>query len=212
MSDILKEYEWRYATKKFDASKKISDSDISVLKEVMRLAPSSYGMQPYEIIIVENEKVRQELCEKAGMKQPQIKDASHLIIFANNTIIDESYLTKYIDSISKVRDIPKEDLKGRQQLISSAVIQQSEDWKKNWAKNQAYIGLGNLLATASRMQIDACPMEGFTTEEFDEILGLANKNLSTAVIATIGYRDEADAAKDQKKVRKSEKEFFNYVF
>lgn len=130
MSDILKEYEWRYATKKFDASKKISDSDISVLKEVMRLAPSSYGMQPYEIIIVENEKVRQELCEKAGMKQPQIKDASHLIIFANNTIIDESYLTKYIDSISKVRDIPKEDLKGRQQLISSAVIQQSEDWKK----------------------------------------------------------------------------------
>ncbi|MDN6310135.1 MAG: NAD(P)H-dependent oxidoreductase [Flavobacteriaceae bacterium] len=211
MSDILKEYEWRYATKKFDASKKISDSDMFVLKEAMRMAPSSYGMQPYEMIIVENDKVRQELCEKAGMNQPQIKDASHLIVFANNTKIDEAYLTDYIDSISKVRNISKEDLKGRHQLISSAVTQQSEDWIKNWAKNQAYIGLGNLLATASRMQIDACPMEGFSTEKFDEILGLANKNLSTAVLATLGYRDHADAAKDQKKVRKSKEEFFNYI-
>lgn len=211
MNDIIKEYKWRYATKKFNAEKKISEEDISTLKEIMRLAPSSYGLQPYEVIIVENNKIREELCEKAGMHQPQIKDASHLIVFAINTKIDEEYLNHFINKTSETRQIPLEELKGRHQLMSSAVIQQSEEWKENWAKNQAYIGLGNLLSNASRLKIDACPMEGFNREKFDKILKLSDKNLSTAVIATLGYRDESDVVKDAEKVRKSEKEFFNYI-
>ncbi|MGO2101424.1 MAG: NAD(P)H-dependent oxidoreductase [Psychroflexus halocasei] len=211
MNDILKEYKWRYATKKFNPEKKISDKDMSVLKEAMRLAPSSYGLQPYEILIIKNDEIRKELCEKAGMNQPQIKDASHLIVFARNTKINEDYLDYFINKVSETRSIPKEDLKSRQQLMSTAVIQQSEDWKTNWAKNQAYIGLGNLLSNASRLQIDACPMEGFVTEKFDKILNLEEKNLSTAVIATLGYRDESDAAKNAEKVRKTEEEFFNYI-
>lgn len=211
MNNILEEYKWRYATKKFNSEKKISDKEMSVIKEVMRLAPSSYGLQPYEIIIVENDKIRKELCEKAGMNQPQIKDASHLIVFAYNTKINEEYLNHFIDKVSETRSIPKEDLKSRHQLMSTAVIQQSEEWKKNWAKNQAYLGLGNLLSNVSRLKIDACPMEGFNAEKFDDILKLSDKNLSTAVIATLGYRDESDDAKDAKKVRKTEEEFFNYI-
>lgn len=211
MNNILEEYKWRYATKKFNSEKKISDKEMSVIKEVMRLAPSSYGLQPYEIIIVENDKIRKELCEKAGMNQPQIKDASHLIVFARNTKINEEYLNHFIDKVSETRNIPKEDLKSRHQLMSTAVIQQSEEWKKNWAKNQAYLGLGNLLSNASRLKIDACPMEGFNAEKFDDILKLSDKNLSTAVIATLGYRDESDAAKNAEKVRKTEDEFFNYI-
>ncbi|MGO3689510.1 MAG: NAD(P)H-dependent oxidoreductase [Psychroflexus halocasei] len=211
MNNILEEYKWRYATKKFNSDKKISDKEMSVIKEVMRLAPSSYGLQPYEIIIVENDKIRKELCEKAGMNQPQIKGASHLIVFAYNTKINEEYLNDFIDKTSETRQIPKDELKSRHQLMSSAVIQQSEEWKKNWAKNQAYLGLGNLLSNVSRLKIDACPMEGFNAEKFDDILKLSDKNLSTAVIATLGYRDESDDAKDAKKVRKTEEEFFNYI-
>jgi nitroreductase len=209
-TDYLDQLKWRYATKKFDSSKKLSDKDLDKLLEAVRLSASSYGLQPYEIYVVKDKETREKL-HPAAFEQPQLLDSTCVLVFTAITKLDEAYLDDYIDNIVTTRNMKKEDLSGMKDMIMNAVISQSQEAKIEWAKRQAYIALGNLLSAAAHYQIDACPMEGFNPEQFNEILELKEKNRDTAVIATLGYRHKDDSLQHAEKVRKSKDELFNII-
>jgi nitroreductase len=207
MSTFLENQNWRYATKKFDATKKISTEDLNFLKEAIRLSTSSFGLQLYKVIIVENPELRAKLLPFAW-GQTQITDASHLIIFANQTVVNDSDIDAYIKNVSETRGVPVEALTGFGDYMKGAVNPIPADAKVIWTAKQTYLALGNLLNAAAELKIDATPMEGFDAKKFNEILGLDELNLNAAVVATIGYRHEEDATQHNKKVRKSNEDLF----
>jgi nitroreductase len=207
MSKFIEHQNWRYATKKFDATKKISNEDLNILKEAIRLSSSSYGLQPYKVIIDENPELRAKI-QPAAWGQSQIVEASHLIIFANETQLDEEDIDNYIANISETRNIPVEALSGYADFMKSKILTLPEDIKTIWTAKQTYLALGNLLNAAAELKIDVTPMEGFVPEQVNEILGLEKLNLNTSLIATLGYRHHEDDTQHYKKVRKSEEELF----
>ncbi|MDT0686073.1 NAD(P)H-dependent oxidoreductase [Autumnicola psychrophila] len=210
MSTYIEDLKWRYATKKFDSKKKINSTDLDKILKSIQLSASSYGMQPYKILIIEDQEIKEKL-KPAAWGQPQITNSSHLVVFANYRTIDEDYVDSYIENISTLRDIAVDKLTGlRDKLINSIVTLPSED-QHVWAQKQAYLAMGNLLSAAASFRIDTCPMEGFDAAKFDEILGLQEKGLTTAVIATLGYRSEEDPAQDARKVRKSKDQLFELI-
>ena len=207
MSTLLENLNWRYATKKFDATKKISTEDLNTLKEAIRLSASSYGLQPFKVIIVENPEIREQL-KAAAWGQTQITDASHLIIFANDLNAGPESVDAYIKNISETRGLPTEALAGFSDMMKGTIANLSQEAKNIWTAKQTYIALGTLLSAAAELKIDATPMEGFEAEKVNEILGLDKLGLNTSLIATLGYRHEEDATQHFKKVRKSNEELF----
>ena len=207
MSNFLENQNWRYATKKFDATKKISPEDLNTLKEAIRLSSSSYGLQPYKVIIVENPELRAKI-QPAAWGQAQIVEASHLIIFANETQLKEEDIDNYVTNISLTRNIPVESLAGYAGFMKSKILTLPDDTKNVWTAKQTYLALGNLLNAAAELKIDVTPMEGFVPEQVNEILGLEKLGLNTSLIATLGYRHEEDETQHYAKVRKSEEELF----
>lgn len=207
MSTFLENQNWRYATKKFDSTKKISDEDLNTLKEAIRLSSSSYGLQPYKVIIVESPELRAKI-QPAAWGQSQIVDASHLIIFANQTSIGDTEIDALIENMSKTRGIDIETLSGYQGFMKGKINDLSEDAQNIWNSKQTYLALGNLLNAAAELKIDVTPMEGFVPAQVNEILGLNELGLNASLIATIGYRHEEDATQHYKKVRKSNEELF----
>jgi nitroreductase len=207
MSNFIQDANWRYATKKFDAAKKISTEDLNTLKEAIRLSSSSYGLQPYKIIIVENPELREKL-QPAAWGQAQIVESSHLIVFANEINVDEETIDSYLKNISNTRNIPLDSLSGYADFMKSKILTLSSDSMNTWTSKQTYLALGNLLNVAAELKIDATPMEGFIPAQVNEILGLDKLGLNASLIATIGYRHEEDATQHYKKVRKSNTELF----
>ncbi|HEU4497380.1 MAG TPA: NAD(P)H-dependent oxidoreductase [Flavobacterium sp.] len=207
MSNLLESLNWRYATKKYDASKKIAPSDLETLKEATKLSVSSMGLQPYKVIIVENPELRAKLLP-AAFSQSAIIEASHLFVFAIEKNVGERHIEDYMQNISTTRQVPLESLSGFRGMIHGFIGSLDEPSKNDWAKRQAYIALSTLINTAASLKIDATPMEGFDPQKFDEILGLDKLGLGTAVIATVGYRHAEDATQHYKKVRKSNENLF----
>jgi nitroreductase len=207
MSNFIQHQNWRYATKKFDATKKISTEDLNLLKEAIRLSSSSYGLQPYKVLIIEDADLREKL-KPFAWGQSQITDASQLIVFANEINIGDAEIDTYINNISETRGIPTENLSGYGDFMKSKITPLAQDLKNIWTSKQTYLALGNLLNAAAELQIDVTPMEGFDASAFNEILGLTEKGLNASVIATIGYRHEDDDTQHYKKVRKSNEELF----
>ena len=207
MSNFIQHQNWRYATKKFDATKKISAEDLNLLKEAIRLSSSSYGLQPYKVLIIENADLREKL-KPFAWGQSQITDASQLIVFANEINIGDAEIDTYIKNISETRGIPTENLSGYGDFMKSKITPLAQDLKNIWTSKQTYLALGNLLNAAAELKIDVTPMEGFDATAFNEILGLTEKGLNASVIATIGYRHADDDTQHYKKVRKSNAELF----
>jgi nitroreductase len=207
MSTLLDNLNWRYATKKFDASKKISSADLNTLKEAVRLAASSYGLQPYKVIIVENPEIREQL-KAAAYGQTQITDASQLFIFANDLNAGAESVDAYIKNISETRGVTADALAGFSDMMKGTIANLSQEAKNIWTAKQTYIALGTLLAAAAELKIDATPMEGFNPAAFNEILGFDKLGLNASVIATVGYRHDEDDTQHYKKVRKSHEELF----
>ncbi|EMY79982.1 NAD(P)H-dependent oxidoreductase [Psychroflexus gondwanensis] len=210
MNKYIENLHWRYATKKFNPEKQVSKDDMETLLEAIRLSASSYGLQPYEVMVIEDPEVRAKL-KPAAFGQPQITDASYLLVFAYNTNVDRQYLDKFIKNNSETRNKPVEDFQDLREMIQNSVLTFTEDVKHIWASRQVYIALGNLLSAAADLKIDVCPMEGFDSAEFDELLDLKSKDLKSVTLATVGYRSEADQLKDAKKVRKSKDELFTRI-
>ena len=207
MSTLLDNLNWRYATKKFDAAKKISSADLNTLKEAVRLAASSYGLQPYKVVIVENPEIREQL-KAAAYGQTQITDASQIFIFANDLNAGAESVDAYIKNISETRGVPADALAGFADMMKGTIANLSQEAKNIWTAKQTYIALGTLLAAAAELKIDATPMEGFNAAAFNEILGFDKLGLNAAVIATVGYRHGEDDTQHYKKVRKSNEELF----
>ncbi|WP_396140234.1 NAD(P)H-dependent oxidoreductase [Flavobacterium sp.] len=207
MSNFIKNANWRYATKKFDATKKISKQDLETLKEAIRLSASSFGLQPYKVLIIENPELRAKL-QPAAWGQSQIVDASHLIVFANITNFGETEIDLSIANLIETRGLPADSLKGYGDFMKSKIVTLPEDVRNTWASKQTYLALGNLLNAASELKIDVTPMEGFEPAQVNEILGLGKLGLNATLLATIGYRHEEDATQHYAKVRKSNEELF----
>jgi nitroreductase/dihydropteridine reductase len=207
---LVEKLNWRYATKKFDHTKKLSAEQLDSLLSAVQLAPSSMGLQPYRVLVIEDAEIREQLRE-AAFGQQQVTQASQLIIFAAETNLNEEFGKKYIDLIAETRQVGRENLAGFEMAVVNTINGKGEDEKIVWGHKQAYIGLGVLLSAAADMGIDACPMEGFQAGKFDEILGLKDKGLTTSVIATIGFRAEDDAFSQLKKVRRPKSEFFIHI-
>lgn len=207
MSTFLDNQNWRYATKKFDASKKISTTDLNTLKEAIRLSASSYGLQPYKVFIVENPELRAKLVT-ASYGQAQVAEASHLVVFANELNFGEAGIDQLAKNICETRDLPLEAIQGYVDYMKGSITGLPEEVRNVWAAKQTYLALGNLLNAAAELKIDVTPMEGFVPGQVNEILGLDQLGLNATLLAPIGYRHVEDATQHYKKVRKTNEELF----
>ncbi len=203
----LESLQWRYATKKFDPTKKLSDAQLEELMEAARLSASSYGLQPYKFVVVTDPAVRAKIREHAW-DQAQVTDASHLIVLCSYRTMDHSYIDKYIAEIAKTRGMKPEDLAGFRDMMRGSVAGKDAKDLADWMKRQSYIALGFLLSAAAHMRIDACPMEGFDPTHVDVDLGLVDMNLTSATLCPVGFRASDDAAAQYKKVRFAKDELF----
>ncbi|WP_198405793.1 NAD(P)H-dependent oxidoreductase [Chitinophaga caeni] len=202
---------WRYATKKFDAERKIDADQLNKILEATNLSASSYGLQPYKVLVIQDPAVREKL-RAVSWNQSQITDASHLVVFARYKDVAEGHVDEYMQQIARTRGIGMESIAGFSAALKGKVQQlNSENTVEEWTARQAYLALGTMLTACAVEGIDACPMEGFDPAQYDEILGLKEKNLRTAVIAAVGYRAADDALQHAKKVRKPMKEFVEIV-
>lgn len=207
MNNLIKALEWRYATKKFDSTQKVSDDELEVLKKALQLSPSSFGLQAYTYIIVESPDLREQLSE-AAYRQQQVKDASHLVVFAVYDHLKEQHVDEYMANIANTRSMELSALDGFSNGIKNSSLKLSKEQQHDWMAKQTYISLGILLQTAASLNIDATPMEGFNATRVDEILDLKSKNLRTVLMCPIGYRHEDDAAQHYQKVRKPMEQIF----
>lgn len=207
---LLNSLKWRYATKKFDPSKKITSEQLAILKEAIQLSASSYGLQLYKVLIVENPTVRKEL-QPVSWGQTQIVDASHLLVFCNITIVTNEMIDEHINAKADTLKIDSANLKGYGDFMKSKIVGLPKEVLSNWTAKQTYIALGNLLAICGELQIDSCPIEGFESDKYNEILGLSERGLSAAVVAAVGYRSEDDQTQHAPKYRKTATELFEVV-
>ncbi len=207
MSNFIKDANWRYATKKFDATKKVSDEDFNTLKEAIRLSASSYGLQPYKVFIIENPELRAKI-QPVAWGQSQIIDASHLIVFANITNFGDAEIDASLALTAETRGLPSDALKGYGDFMKSKISTLPEETRNVWTAKQTYLALGNLLNAAAELRFDVTPMEGFEPEKVNEILELDKQGLNATLLATVGYRHEDDATQHYIKVRKSNEELF----
>lgn len=207
---LLEQLKWRAAIKQFDNTKKLTQQQVDDLLAAVQLSPSSAGLQPYRIIVVDDPETRLKLRE-AAYNQAQITDASQLIIFAAETVVDEELVKRYIDLIAATRNVDRGQLTGFEQVINGSISAKTPEERLVWAQKQTYIALGVLSAAAADMQIDACSMEGFSPAAFDEILGLKEKGVTASVIAAVGFRSDEDVYSKVAKVRKPANELFIHV-
>jgi nitroreductase len=198
---LLSQLHWRYATKQFDSARKISPADWSTLEEALLPSPSSFGLEPWGFIVVEDPAVRLKL-QGASWGQSQIVDASHLVVIAAKTHLGVADVDAFIKRTAEVRQIPVESLEGYRGMMVGSVVKGMDDATRlSWAARQAYIALGTLLTSAALLGIDACPMEGFVPAQYNEILGLSAKGLSAFAVCTLGYRAATDKYAQLAKVR-----------
>jgi nitroreductase len=198
----IESLQWRYAVKKFDENKSLSETQINTLKEAFNLTATSYGLQPVKMVVIKNKEIQQKLVEHSW-NQPQVAQASHVLVLC----IPKEYSIKDIDSyfslVKAVRNTPDEILNPFKEMLTSSIGSKTQEELKVWNKNQAYIALGNLMTVAANEQIDSCPMEGFVPEKYDEILELDQYKLTSVLVLPVGFRAEDDYMKDLKKVRRT---------
>lgn len=197
---VLTQLGWRYATKKFDPAKKIAPELWAKLEQAPVLSPSSYGIQPWKFVVVTDPEVRTRL-HAVSYKQPQVLDASHLVVFAAKNPPTPADIDAYVARTAEVRGTTVEALEGFKQMMLGSLSRMDAAQAQRWAAKQTYIALGVFLSAAAMMGVDACPMEGFQADQYDEILGLKARGLGSVVIATAGYRSAEDTNASLPKVR-----------
>lgn len=192
ITELLVQLNWRYATKVFDPEEKIHEATMEALEDSLVLSPSSFGLQPWKFIIVEDQAVKEQLLP-LSWHQPQTRDCSHFVVMAYNDSFELSEIDRYLKATVEARGGDISDHDGLKRVMAG-FIQRSIDGATidDWCKNQVYIALGQLMASAAVLGIDACPMEGINPPEFDKVLGLENSGFKTLVACALGYRDESD--------------------
>lgn len=204
--NLVDKLNWRYATKRMNGTK-VPQEKVDRILEAIRLAPTSFGLQALKVFVIEDAELKEKIFNEA-CPQPQIKEASHLLVFAATKDIDAKQVDDYMNLIAKTREIPVENLSGFRAAFDGVVAASAEE-NFVWTARQAYIAFGVGIAAAALEEVDATPMEGFSAEALDKVLGLNEQNLSAVIILTLGYRDEAnDYLATAAKVRKSKELLF----
>ncbi|MFN9717798.1 MAG: NAD(P)H-dependent oxidoreductase [Planctomycetota bacterium] len=208
-STILQQLGWRYATKVFDPSRKISDGDWAALEQSLVLAPSSYGLQPWKFIVVTSDEVKEKL-PSAAWNQPQPRDCSHFVIIAARRSMDAAYIDSFVEMIAAQRGVAVAMLDGyKQMMVDKANRNPAGNFE--WNVRQCYIALGMLLETAAMLGIDACPMEGIVPDAIDELVGLKGTDYRAVVACALGYRAADDQYASLAKVRFSPVDVIRYL-
>jgi nitroreductase len=198
---LIEQLNWRYAVQKFDPKKKIAEKDWDTLAEVLRLAPSSYGLQPWKFILVQNQEVRKELT-KLSWNQPQIEECSHLVVFTTLKTISEDHIKIFVEHTEQERGMPKGKLKKFHDVMSADLVRGPRSKiAQHWTQRQAYIAMGSLMTAAALLGIDTCPMEGIDALGYDEALGMKDTDHAAVAVVALGYRSANDPLQSLKKVR-----------
>ncbi len=198
---LLAQLNWRYATKQFDPTRKISPADWAALESALILSPSSWGLQPWRFIVITDPKMRQKLFP-ATWKQRQILDCSHYVFFTVNAKMTEEHIDKHITRTAEVGGGTSEALKRyRDVMVGDVVTGERGPISQEWAARQAYLALGTFMTSAALMGIDTCPMEGFEPDQYDKILDLTARGFASVVCCAAGYRAADDKHAAKKKVR-----------
>jgi len=200
MTNIIDSLNWRYACKLFDNTKKVSKEDLEEIIEAFRLSTSAFWIQPWKLIVIENQEIKDSLVEYSW-NQPQINTCSHLLVLCRLTEIDDNLVDRYIEKMSEVRETSKEELSWYEQRVKSYINDLSEDWKEYFSTKQVFIALWNLIPVLAIKKIDSCAMAWIINSEYDRILNLKEKWLSSVAVLPIWYRSEDDKYAKLKKVR-----------
>lgn len=207
---LHKQLNWRYACKKFDPTKIIREADWNILTESLRLAASSYGLQPWKFIVVQTPELRQKLQDLSWGQTP-VTEASHFVVLTYKEKMDEAHIDRHIAEAAKSRGVEPAALAGFKNMLIKDLVtgprSQTINW---WAQRQVYIAMGSLLTTAAMMEIDTLPMEGLDPEGYDKVLGLEGSGWKTVAAIACGYRAADDKYQHSKKVRFSAEDVFTY--
>lgn len=200
-SQLLEALNWRYATKTFDSERKIPTETWKTLEETLVLSPSSFGLQPYRFLVVENAAIREQLLPHSW-NQRQVVDASHYVVFAGRTAMTEIEIDRFLDRIVELRGTPRESLEGYRGMMYGSLLSPGAETRiPQWSARQAYIALGNLMTSAALLGIDTCAIEGFVPAEYDASLGLQEEGYASVVCCALGYRAPEDKYATAPKVR-----------
>jgi len=205
MSELIEQLNWRYATKAFDPGEKLSDQQVDLLKESLRLTASSFGLQPWKFLFVTDQETRDKMPPVSwGQRQPA--DCSHLIVMCAPRSFGEADIDRFLDSIVEQRAVGLDSLSEYSQVMKGFLASMDEDAINAWVRNQIYLALGSLLVVCATEGIDACPMEGFDADAYDRILGLEEQGLRAVVLCPVGFRSADDKYAEFAKVRYAESE------
>lgn len=210
-NEILhKQLNWRYACKKFDSTKLIREADWNILTESLRLSASSYGLQPWKFIVVQNPELRKKLQELSWGQTP-VTEASHFVVLTYKEKMDEAHIDRFIAETAKARGVEAQSLEGYKNMMMSDLVKGPRSEIINWwAQRQVYIAMGSLLTTAAMMEIDTLPMEGLDPAGYDKVLGLEGSGWKTVAAVACGYRAADDKYQSAKKVRFAANDVFIY--
>ncbi|MCP9888069.1 NAD(P)H-dependent oxidoreductase [Cyanobium sp. ATX 6A2] len=199
--DLLSALRWRYATKTFAADRPIAPELWAALEQTLVLSPSSYGLQPWRFLVIDDPALRAEL-RPHSWNQSQITDASHLVVFLAQRSITEADLERLISATSDTRGVAPEQLAGYRELMAKDLVHGPRSATiATWASNQLYIALGTFMTAAALLGVDTCPIEGFSPPDYDRILGLETSPYRSAVVCAAGYRSAEDKYATLAKVR-----------
>jgi nitroreductase len=199
--DIIESLKWRYATKKFDSTKKLSPEKLDILKRSFDLTATSYGLQPLKMVIVSGQENLDQLVP-LSYNQPQIGNASHILVICIESEVDTQYIRDYFNSVQRIRKTSRDILKPFEDYLVKDFSEKELEEIRLWATKQAYLALGNLITVCAVEEIDACPIEGFEPEKYDEFLKLNEMGLRSVLVLAVGYRAKDDMFSGFKKVRR----------
>jgi nitroreductase len=191
---------WRYATKQFDPTKTLDPADLDYMLEAGTLAATSYGLQPFRVVVVTDPALRAAL-RPVAYNQSQITDSGALCVLAARTDVDTALIDDYISRIATTRSLPVEALAGFRDMMVGHLTNLDSETRLAWAKRQAYIALGSMMVAAAERHVDTCPMEGFDSTAFNTILGLSDHNLDAVALLAVGHRHADDTTQHYTKVR-----------
>lgn len=209
-AELLTSLRWRYATKSFDSEKRISESLWRALEESLVLTPSSFGLQPWKFLVITDPKVKQELLPHSW-NQSQVTDCSHYLVMAAPTTVGKEDVENFLQLTAATRETSIESLSGYRDVLLGFMGNLDEQGRITWAAKQIYLALGQILASAAALEVDACPMEGFLPAEYDRILQLPEKNLTSIVACAFGYRSADDKYALAPKVRYSAEQVIEHI-
>lgn len=199
--EIIKSLEWRYACKKFDDKKEVSKKQLELIKNAFNLTATSFGLQPIKMLVIKNQELKQALLKHAYFQQ-QVLTCSHLLVLCIDTKVDDHTIDKHFEMVKNIRDTPDDILDKFRNDLKVAYRRKSQEEIEQLAIHQTYIILGNLMTVCAMEKIDSCPMEGFDSQKFDEVLKLKKEHLKSILLLPIGFRAEDDFMSALKKVRK----------